>query len=312
MIRKIRAKLVLQLRAQGYSGRQIAAHGMSRHSVAAVIDAADRANISWDDISEKSDSEVYSLLFPGRGEHVSVYPVPDWVKVHRELARVCVTLKLLHAEYVDQCQSSGQPAMGYDRFCKDYAGYTLISGVTSRVGHKPGQTVELDWSGPTMRLTDPVTSKITKIYLFVACLPFSRYVFVEPTLDMKQETWLRAHTAMFAWFGGTVPRLVPDNLKTGVISHPREGEIVLNDAYRELAAHYSAAVIPTRVRKPKDKASVENSVWQTATQVIAALRDQKFSTLAELRVAVYGQVAELNDAPFQKREGSRMSVFMAE
>ena len=37
-----------------------------------------------------------------------------------------------------------------------------------------------------------------------------------------------------------------------MITHPREGEIVLNDAYREMAAHYSAAVLPGRVRKPKD------------------------------------------------------------
>jgi len=50
---------------------------------------------------------------------------------------------------------------------------------------------------------------------------------------------------MFEWFGGTVPRIVPDNLKTGVIEHPREGEIVLNDAYRQMAAHFSAAVLPS-------------------------------------------------------------------
>ena len=60
----------------------------------------------------------------------------------------------------------------------------------------------------------------------------SRYAFVEPALDMRQDTWLLANVAMFEWFGGTVPRVVPDNLKTGVIKHPREGEIVLNDAYR--------------------------------------------------------------------------------
>ena len=103
-----------------------------------------------------------------------------------------------------------------------------------------------------MQLTDPVTGESTRVYLFVACLPFSRYAFVEPTLDMKQDTWLRAHVAMFEFFGGSVPRIACDNLKTGVIKHPREGEIVLNDAYREMAAHYSAAVLPGRVRKPKD------------------------------------------------------------
>src|SRR5699024_12528499 len=113
----------------------------------------------------------------------------------------------------------------------------------------------VDWAGPTMGLLDPATGRTAKVYLFVACLPFSRYAFVEPTLDMRQNTWLQAHVAMFNFFGGSVPRIVCDYLKTGVIGRPREGEIVINDAYREMAAHYSDAVLPTRIRAPKDKAS---------------------------------------------------------
>ena len=80
---------------------------------------------------------------------------------------------------------------------------------------------------------------------------------------------------MFEPFGGSVPRIVPDNLKTGVIKHPRDGEIVLNDAYREMAAHYGAAVLPARVSKAKDKPSVENTVWHVAMRVIARLRNEK-------------------------------------
>jgi transposase len=312
MVRKMKAKLVLRLRADGLSGRQIALQGMSRHSVAAVIDAADREGVSWDDVADLDEQDVYARLFPGRGEHVSVHAQPDWEQVHRELARVGVTLKLLHGGYADACRASGTTAMGYDRFCKSYQQYVLIAGAASRVGHKAGQTVEVDWSGKTMALTDPVTGASTRVFLFVATLPFSRMAFVEPCLDMRQNTWLRAHVAMFDAFGGSVPRIVPDNLKTGVISHPREGEVVLNDAYREFAAHYSAAVLPGRVGKPKDKASVEGTVGNIATAVIACLRDRQFTSLAELRAEVYERVAAFNAQPFQKRAGSRLSVFTAE
>lgn len=312
MVRKIKAKLVLRLRAEGLTGRQIAAQGMSRTSVAMVLDTADREGIGWDDIADLDEADVYARLFPGRGEHESVYAQPDWDKIHRELARVGVTLKLLHGEYIDACRGRGEMAMGYDRFCKTYQRHVLVIGAASRVGHKAAQTVEVDWSGKTMQLTDPVTGAMTRVYLFVATLPFSRYAFVEPTLDMKQDTWLRANTAMFDWFGGSVPRIVPDNLKTGVIKHPAEGEVVLNDAYRELAAHYSAAVLPGRLAKPKDKASVENTVGNVATVVIAALRDQRFATLPELRVVIRERVAAYNAKPFQKRAGSRLSVFEAE
>ena len=312
MVRRIKAKLVLRLRAEGLTGRQIAAQGVSRHSVSAVLDAADREGVGWDDVAELDEADVYARLFPGRGEHESVHAQPDWDKVHRELARVGVTLKLLHGEYVDACRAKSETAMGYDRFCKTYQRHMLVIGAASRVGHKAGQTVEVDWSGKTMQLSDPVTGQATRVYLFVATLPFSRYSFVEPTLDMKQDTWLRANTAMFDWFGGSVPRIVPDNLKAGVIKHPAEGEVVLNDAYRELAAHYSAAVLPGRVKKPKDKPSVEGTVGNVATVVIAALRDRTFATLPELRAAVYERVAAYNAKPFQKRAGSRLSVFEGE
>jgi len=101
-------------------------------------------------------------------------------------------------------------------------------------------------------------------------------------------------------------------LKTGVISHPREGEVVLNDAYRELAGHYSAAVLPGRVRHPKDKPSVENTVAHVATWVIAGLRSETFTTLSGLQARIRERVDAYNTTPFQKREGSRRSVFASE
>jgi hypothetical protein len=75
MVRKIRAKLVLQLRNQGLSGRAISlAQGMSRHSVQAVVDAADQLGLGWDDVAEKSEGEVPPCaLYTRRKE-----PNPGW------------------------------------------------------------------------------------------------------------------------------------------------------------------------------------------------------------------------------------------
>lgn len=312
MVRKIRAKLVLQLRAEGLSGRAIAAsQAMSRKSVTQVLEAADAAGLAWDDVKDRADGEVYGLLFPGRGDHHSVFAQPDWKAIHKEMARVGVTLKLLHGEYADACAAAGDPAMSYDRFCRTYQRHVLVTGAASRVGHKAAQTIEVDWSGPTMQLHTGA-EKPRPVYLFVACLPFSRYSFVYPSLDMSQDSWLRAHVAMFTAFGGSTPRIVSDNLKTGVITHPRDGEIVLNDAYREMAAHYSAAVLPGRIRAPKDKASVENTVGHVATWVIAGLRERRFTSLPTLTAAIIERVSAYNAEPFQKRPGSRTSVFTTE
>ena len=129
---------------------------------------------------------------------------------------------------------------------------------------------------------------------------------------MQQDTWLRAHVAMFEAFTGSVPRIVPDNLKTGVIEHPREGEVVLNDAYREMAAHYSAAVLPGRVRHPKDKASVENTVAHVATWVIAGSATAAVHQPGGVAGPDSERMEAYNRSRSRSGQGSRASVFTAE
>ena len=52
MVRRIKAKRVLELRADGMTGRAIAlAQGMSRKSVLAVFDAAEKAGIGGDGLT---------------------------------------------------------------------------------------------------------------------------------------------------------------------------------------------------------------------------------------------------------------------
>jgi len=76
---------------------------------------------------------------------------------------------------------------------------------------------------------------------------------------------------------------VPDNLKTGV-SKPNYYEPGINLAYQELAEHYHFAVLPTRVKKPKDKGKVENGVQNVERWVIAPLRNHQFFSLYEVSV----------------------------
>ena len=177
MARRIRARLVLQLSEAGLSGRRIAAtQGVSRNSVSEVLAAAREAGIGWREAEAMTDAEVYGRLFPGRALPEPVYPDPDWERVHRELARVGVTPRRLHAEYRDEARAKGEPSMSYDRFCKRYREFTVGRQVVSRVGHKAGRVLEVDWAGPTTRLVDPATGEVSKVFLFVACLPLGRPV----------------------------------------------------------------------------------------------------------------------------------------
>ena len=310
MARKIRAREVLRLLESGMSRNAIArSQGMSKHSVQAVSEAAEAAGIGWAEAEGMSDAEVYAALFPEKVRDRDVYPDPDWERVHRELARVGVTLKRLHEEYRDEQRSKGEPFMSYDRFCKRYREFTVRRQVVSRVGHRAGRILEVDWAGPTMSLVDPAAGEVSKVFPLVACLPLGRLSHVEPTLDMREDAWLRCHVRALAHMGGSTPRMVPDNLGTGAGAHPREGEVELNEAYREMAAHYGSAVMPARVATPRDKPSAENEVWQAALEIIAALRDEVFTDFNQLKRAVAEKLEEHNSRPFSKREGTRREVF---
>lgn len=310
MAKRIRAKLVLELLAKGMSGREIrSTRRISQRSIKLVREAAERVGVTWDDVRGMTDGEVYDLLFPAQRAAREAYAEPDWEWVHSELQRDGVTLKLLWEELRDEAARDGLVAKSYNTFCRGYQSWVTARGVTNHLEHKPGQVMEVDWNGTPMWLTDPATDEVTRAHLFVATLPYSQYSYVEATLDMRQNTWLTCHVHAWDFFGGVAVRTVCDNLRTGVISHPREGEVVLNEAYEALGAHYMTAIMPTGVRKPKQKASVEGTCGKVATAIVARLRNRAFATLAELNAAIREMLDVFNATPFQKREGSRREVF---
>lgn len=158
---------------------------------------------------------------------------------------------------------------------------------------------------------DSITGEKYKAYLFVAALPCSSYLYVEACNDMKIENWLMCHVHAYAYFGGVTRILVPDNLKTGVITNTRY-ETELNESYRELAEYYGTAIVPARVRKPQDKGLVERSVGFSTTWITAALREHRFFSFAEVKEAVAERLELINTKPFQKRPGCRRDAYLRE
>ncbi len=189
MARTIPVRTILRLRASGLSGNATTrSQRVSKTSVMDTFHAADEKGASWEDVEGMSDREAHALLFPERVHDGPVYPDPGWDRVHRELARVGVTLKRLHAEYRDEAAAKGEPAMSYDRFRKRYREFAARTQAVSRVGRKAGRTMEAGWAGPTMRLVDPATGEVSKACLFAACLPFGGC----PTPG-RRRAWSRIH-----------------------------------------------------------------------------------------------------------------------
>ena len=145
----------------------------------------------------------------------------------------------------------------------------------------PGEEAQVDYGLLGMWL-DPLTGARRAVNAFALVLPMSRHQYACPVFHMDQQAWLDCHIEAFRFFGGVPHRIVPDNLKAGVLK-PDLYDPAFNRAYEELAHHYGFLIDPARVRKPTDKGAVERQIpfirgdfW----------RGRTFTTLVEMRTAL--------------------------
>ncbi|HHT27060.1 MAG: IS21 family transposase [Eubacteriales bacterium] len=302
---------ILRLRSLGLNHSQIAnSLGVSRTTVIRTLQRAQAIGLDWVTATGLGDKEVTAQLFPS-GEGKPMYRQPDFAAIHKELAKPGVTQQLVWMEYCDACRAASEIPYQLSRFKELYHDYALQNKATMHISRKPGEIMEVDWAGQTAHVVDTDTGELLEAYVFVAALPYSGYAYAEAFWHQDQAAWTAAHVNAYNYFGGVARILVPDNLKTGVIKHTKR-EVVLNKAYQELAEHYGTAIIPTRVRTPKDKATVEGTVGKLSTFILAAVRNQRFFSLRELNETIRERLKAFNRKPFQNKDGSRATWFAEE
>jgi transposase len=305
-MRKLREILRLHFENK-LSGRAIARS--CRASCSTVQDylrRAEVAKLAWPLPSDVDDVELEKLLFPNEHVPVRTRPEPDWVLVHRDLQKKHVTKLLVWQEY----REAFADGMQYSQFCERYGRWRQRLGLVWRRDHKAGERTFVDFSGDGITLVDPKTGECQTAKLFVAVLGASNLTYVEPVLSENLPTWIQCHINAFAYFGGVTDIVVPDNLKSGV-TKPDYYDPELNRTYASFAEHYAMAVIPARIKKPRDKAKVEQRVLLAERWVIAVLRHREFHSLAELKEAVRVLNERLNDRLMKKLGASRRQLFEA-
>lgn len=242
---------ILRLHSQGISQRNIAAScACSRNTVSKIIQRAEELGITWPLEKGLTDGELRQRLFAEVAQPPS-RKRPDCEYIHREMAKSGVTLSLLWNEYCEECRANQEIPLMYSQFCYYYQQYTQKTKATIRILRKPGEQLEVDWAGQTASIIDRETGEMINMYIFVGVLSYSQYAYVEAFASQDQESWITAHINMYQFFGGSTRILIPDNLKTGVEKASWYSPVI-NKTYHEMAEHYSTAVIPARVRKPKD------------------------------------------------------------
>jgi transposase len=304
-VRKIREMLRL-LWECGLSQRQVAGCcGIGKTTVAECVVRARQSGLDWSTAAALSDEELEGRLYPPvELVPASERPVVDWAAVHTELKRKGVTLALLWEEYRER-----EPlGYRYSWYCELYGQWRGRADLSMRQVHRAGEKLFVDYCGATVPVLDAGSGEVREAQIFVAVWGASNYTYAEATWSQGLSDWTGSHVRAFEFAGGVTEQVVPDNLKSGV-SRPCRYEPELNPTYHDLAVHYGVAVMPARVRKPRDKAKVEVGVQVVERWILARLRHRKFFSLAELNEAIRGLLSRLNERPFRKLEGSRRSVF---
>ena len=307
----IEYRKILEYHFKGMTQRTIqVAVNSSRNTIREIVHSAEKKNLQ-ELTDEMTNQLLEEFLFPEKLPQAKGYFTEDWDYVHKELGKKHMTLSLLHKEYSQRAEAHQALPYAYRTYCRHYNQYAQKYKVTMPIKRKPGESMEVDWAGSTLKLIDRTTGEVIKVYIFVATLPYSQLSYCEGFLDMTSASWLTGHIHAFNYFKGVAEMLVPDNLKTGVTKSDY-AEPLLNEAYRELGDYYQTAIVPARVRKAKDKASVEGAVGFISRQLIVALRHTQCFYLNELNQLVWDKLEALNNEPFQKKSGSRRSVFEEE
>ena len=288
------------------SHREIAGSlGIANSTVSDYARRASAAGISWPVPEGLDDAALEAALFPPSPPSGVRRPVPDWDRVHRELQRhKGVTLELLWLEYREAHPDGYQ----YSWFCERYREWRGTLDVAMRQVYRAGEKAFVDYAGPTFEVVDRSTGEVRDAMVFVGVLGASNHTFVDVTRSRSLPDWTVSHVRMFEYWGGVPELVIPDNEKAAVRKASRY-EPELNATYRDLASHYGTTVLPARPGRPRDKAKAEAAVQNVERRIMAPLRNRKFFSLGELREAVRPLLAELNERPFKKIEGSRRSWF---
>jgi len=290
------------------SERQIArALGISRTVVAKTLCAFQLSGLDYSAVEQMSDSELQKRLSTERApedgsryaELTALFP-----EMAVELKKKGMTLEWLWQSYIREHPSGYQ----YSQFWLHFRQWRKSEEISMHIEYKAGEAMLVDWAGDKLEVVNGNTGQIWRLEQFVAILGASELTYVEARESQKEEDWIRANEGALRYFGGCPRALIPDNTKTAVV-HPDPYEPGLNAVFDDFARHYGVVVMPTRVRRPRDKALVENAVRLAYQRISVRLQGKIFFSLTELNAAIRELLEEHNRRPFSRLPYSRRELF---
>lgn len=279
---------------------------ISRNTVKKYISIYQSLNLSYKDFQAKSDAELHTLFCvkespapnPRLSELEELLPA-----IIKNLSKKGMTTLKQWQEYIADHPSG----YGLTQFRIAVQRHRMINNPSMRMEHKAGDKMFIDYTGSKLWIYPP-GEQPREVEVFVAILGCSLLTYVEASDSQSKEDLITACENALYYYGGVPQAIVPDNLKSAVTKASRY-EAIINQEFERFAEHYGLVVVPTRVRKPKDKSHVENAVKLTYKDIFTQLDGLHCPDLASLNAAIRACLERYNNQLLTRRNYSRRSYF---
>lgn len=176
---------------------------------------------------------------------------------------------------------AGRTQYKYSQFCYHLQQFERSKQVSMVMQFKPADKLLIDFTGDKLYLTDIDSGELTPCEILVMTLAFSHRTIAVAVPSQRIEDLIFGLSRGIDYFGAVPESLVCDNMKSAVVKSDRY-EPRINEALLDFANYYGMSILPTRVRKPKDKSRVEGSVNHLYQQVFARMRQKTYQSIEEL------------------------------
>jgi transposase len=304
-------KSIFQMKKAELSIRSISKNtGICRKTIREYLGRIQSLGIDLEKAIELTNEELSVLIFnpsETRSDESSqrYNSIQDRMEYYRqELRKPGVTKTLLWQEY----RKDNPQGYGHSQFCWHIFQQQKLNKAVFKIHHKPAQQMMVDFAGNLMSYIDKETGEIIECEVLVCVLPFSGMTYVEVLRSQQQQDFIKGICNALQYLGGVPLSIKCDNLKSAVVKADRY-DPTFTQAIDMMSAHYGTSAVTSRVRKPRDKATVENAVRLAYQRIYAPLRDQQFYSLEELQFKVREQLELHNSQRFQAKDYSRIELF---
>ncbi len=313
-LRMHQIRRIIELYGQGRGIREIQRlTGLSRNTVRDYLRRVRESGLDAERLLALDDASLAPFVYVDAVEKGSAGRIPDiryesfeqrLDYYQQELQKRGVTRQLLWDEY----RQDHPDGYSYSQFCEYLLRHRRQDQAVMHFTHRPGEQLQVDFAGGKLSYVNRQTGEIISCEVLICALPYSHYLYAEALPSQKQEYFVNGLRHCLEYLEGVPLAIKCDNMKTAVVRANRY-EPQFTEAMTYMAEFYGTTILTARVRKPRDKGSVEKAVSIAYQRIYAPLRHQTFYSLEELNTAIRKQLVLANQRPLRGKDGTRQSLF---